>query len=332
MIQQNRMVMRRITFDLDVLRTYVTGVELGSFAKAADRLGRSTSAVSAQLKKLEEQLGTPVLRKAGRGMLPTAAGEALLGYARRLLELNDEAATAVRGVELAGSVRLGMQEDFAEHILTDVLGRFARAHPRLRIEARVARNAELLEQTAAGRLDLALAWDDASGNTGGFGGHAVGAGGFDASGVGGSAAGRGGALAIGQLPMRWIGAADAPPPPLRRRDEPLPLVVFDAPCLMRSAATKALDRAGIAWRVAFTSPSLGGVWAAVAAGLGVTVRTDIGVPARLRVLEGGGLPPLPGVGLLLHRADAAANPVTERLRDIVLQTLAQHAPAQRAAA
>ena len=162
--------MRRITFDLDVLRTYVTGVELGSFAKAADRLGRSTSAVSAQLKKLEEQLGTPVLRKAGRGMLPTAAGEALLGYARRLLELNDEAATAVRGVELAGSVRLGMQEDFAEHILTDVLGRFARAHPRLRIEARVARNAELLEQTAAGRLDLALAWDDGSGNTGGLGG------------------------------------------------------------------------------------------------------------------------------------------------------------------
>ena len=132
--------------------------------------------------------------------------------------------------------------------------------------------------------------------------------------------------------MRWIGAADAPPPPLRRRDEPLPLVVFDAPCLMRSAATKALDRAGIAWRIAFTSPSLGGVWAAVAAGLGVTVRTDIGVPSRLRVLEGGGLPPLPSVGLLLHRADAAANPVTERLRDIVLQTLAQHAPAQRAAA
>lgn len=317
--------MRRITFDLDVLRTYVTGVELGSFAKAADRLGRSTSAVSAQLKRLEEQLGTPVLRKAGRGMLPTAAGEALLGYARRLLELNDEAATAVRGVELAGSVRLGMQEDFAEHILTDVLGRFARAHPRLRIEARVARNAELLEQTAAGRLDLALAWDDGSGDTGGFS-----AGGFDASG-GGSAAGRGGAIAIGRLPMRWIGAADAPPPPLGRRDEPLPLVVFDAPCLMRSAATKALDRAGIAWRIAFTSPSLGGVWAAVAAGLGVTVRTDIGVPSRLRVLEGGGLPPLPGVGLLLHRADAAANPVTERLRDIVLQTLAQHAPAQRAA-
>ncbi|MBJ7311874.1 LysR substrate-binding domain-containing protein [Rugamonas sp. CCM 8940] len=324
--------MRRITFDLDILRTYVTGIELGSFAKAADRLGRSTSAVSAQLKKLEEQLGTPVLRKAGRGMLPTAAGEALLGYARRLLELNDEAATAVRGVELAGSVRLGMQEDFAEHILTDMLGRFARAHPRLRIEARVARSAELLEQMAAGRLDLALAWDGDGGSRfagSGFGGGNGSELGADAGAR--RAAGWRGALDIGPLPMRWIGAADLAPPTPGRRDEPLPLVVFDAPCLMRSAATNALDRAGIAWRVAFTSPSLGGVWAAVAAGLGVTVRTDIGVPAQLRVLEDCGLPPLPDVGLLLHHADAAANPVIERLRDIVLHTLAQHAPAQRAA-
>src|SRR2546422_155057 len=133
-----RMINRRISFDLDVLRTFVTGVDLGSFARAADRLGRSTSAVSAQLKKLEELLGTPVLRREGRGMAPTPAGEAMLGYARRLLELNDEAAAAVRGMELAGGVRLGMQEDFGEHVLAEVLGRFARAHPQLLIEARVA--------------------------------------------------------------------------------------------------------------------------------------------------------------------------------------------------
>ena len=87
--------MRRVNFDLDVLRTFVTGIELGSFAKAADRLGRSTSAVSAQLKKLEEQAGTPVLRKSGRGMVLTEAGETMLAYARRLLELNDEAAAAL---------------------------------------------------------------------------------------------------------------------------------------------------------------------------------------------------------------------------------------------
>ncbi len=95
MIHENGTIsMRRTIFDLDVLRTFATGMELGNFARAADRLGRSTSAVSAQLKKLEEQAGTPIFRKAGRGLALTDAGETMLAYARRLLELNDEAAAA----------------------------------------------------------------------------------------------------------------------------------------------------------------------------------------------------------------------------------------------
>ena len=141
-----------------MLRSFVAGMELGSFAKAADRLGRSTSAVSAQFKKLEEQAGAPIFRKAGRGLALTEAGETMLGYARRLIELNDEAAVAMRGVELEGWVRLGLQEDFGEAVLPDVLGRFARAHPKVRIEARVARNTELLERIDTGQLDLALVW------------------------------------------------------------------------------------------------------------------------------------------------------------------------------
>lgn len=288
--------MRRITFDLDVLRTFVTGVDMGSFARAADKLGRSTSAVSAQLKKLEDQLGMPVLKKAGRGMAITPAGEALLGYARRLLELNDEAASAVRGAELAGSVRLGIQQDFGEQMLTEVLGRFTRVHPQVRIEARVARNTELMEQLGSGHLDLALAWD------------------------GGIATPH--ALDVGRLAMRWIGPADAsrlvlPADAL----EALPLVMMDAPCVMRSAATRALDQAGIRWRIAFTSPGLSGVWAAVAAGLGVTVRTDVGLPAALRPLDDARLPLLPEIGLRLHRAEAELNPPAQRLHDIVLQAL-----------
>ncbi|MCW0461596.1 HTH-type transcriptional regulator ArgP [Xanthomonas sacchari] len=94
--------MRPITFDLDALRSFVAGVELGSFAKAAERSGRSTSAISAQLKKLEEQAGQPVLRRQGRGLALTEAGEALLGYARRLLELNDEAVVALQDTALQG--------------------------------------------------------------------------------------------------------------------------------------------------------------------------------------------------------------------------------------
>eukprot|EP01133_Synstelium_polycarpum_P023798 gene23798-28533_t len=147
---------------MDVLRTFTTGVDLGSFAKAADRLGRSTSAVSAQLKKLEQQAGTPIFQKSGRGLALTDAGETMLAYARRLLDLNDEAASAIHGIELEGWVRLGLQEDFGETLLPNILGQFARAHPKVRIEARVARNAELLERVASGRLDLALAWNNSA--------------------------------------------------------------------------------------------------------------------------------------------------------------------------
>src|ERR1700761_2364752 len=157
--------MRRITLDLDVLRSFVTGMELGSFAKAADRLGRSTSAVSAQIRKLEDQSGTAIFRKAGRGLALTEAGETMLSYARRLLDLNDEAAIAVQGMAAEGIIRVGMQEDFGEVLLPKVLGRFARAHPKVRIEARVGRKGELMEQIGKGRLDLAIAWDEGVGVT-----------------------------------------------------------------------------------------------------------------------------------------------------------------------
>ena len=226
--------MRRITFDLDVLRTFATGMELGSFAKAADRLGRSTSAVSAQLKKLEQQAETPIFIKAGRGLALTDAGETMLAYARRLLDLNDEAATAIHGTGLEGWVRLGLQEDFGETILPEVLGQFARAHPKVRIEARVARNAELIDRVTSGRLDLALAW-----SAGAVTPHCQ---------------------RVMDVPMCWVGPAREPKDWMASADEPLPLAALEAPCLLRTAATNALDRAGIPWRLAFTSPSLAGLW------------------------------------------------------------------------
>ncbi|NKL14181.1 LysR family transcriptional regulator [Rhizobium leguminosarum bv. viciae] len=289
--------MRRTIFDLEVLRTFSTGMELGNFAKAAERLGRSTSAVSAQLKKLEEQAGTPIFHKVGRGLALTDAGETMLGYARRLLELNDEAAAAVHSVELEGWVRLGLQEDFGETLLPDVLGRFARAHPKVRIEARVVRNAELLERVTSGKLDLALAWSDGT-----LTAHCE---------------------RIGEVPMRWIGPSEGPPGWQAASGEPMPLASLEAPCLLRSAATKALDEAGISWRLAFVSPSLGGLWAATAAGLGLTIRTPIGLPAKVRPVAPGtiGLPDLPTLGLVLHRAEAEPQPAAARLAELVLQSV-----------
>lgn len=289
--------MRKINFDLDAMRTFSVGMELGSFAKAADRLGRSTSAVSAQLKKLEEQAGTPLVRKCGRGLALTDAGELLLSYARRILELNDEAWMAVGGMELEGRVRLGLQEDFGEHLLSEMLGRFARSHPAVRIEAKVARNAELLSQLQAADLDLALAWHAGQGTS-----H------MDT---------------IGTYALQWIGPADRSLLRWQEKREPVPLVAFDAPCVMRTAAVQALDRAGIPWRLVFTSPSLGGVWAAVAAGLGVTVRTRFGMTAGLRVVAAHewGLPPLPPIGLALHSAEAEMTPACVRLHEIIRESI-----------
>ncbi|WP_415873157.1 LysR substrate-binding domain-containing protein [Burkholderia ubonensis] len=304
-------------FDIAALRSLVAGMDLGSFAKAADRVARSSSAVSAQIRKLEEQAGTPLFVKSGRGLALTDAGDAMLRYARRMIELNDEAAAAVRGVSLDGWVRIGLQEDFGEAILPGVLGRFARAHPKVRIEARVAHNAELLERLDANQLDLALVWGDPA--SAAF----VARTGIDSE-------------EIARVPMRWIGAAgsgaagsgaagdgDAGEPSVRMRDEPLPLVVFDRPCRFFGAATDALDRAGVPWRVAFTTPSLAGLWAAASAGLGLTVRSHYGLPASVRLLDAAplGLPELPSVPLMLLRRASSATPTVDRLARIMTQAV-----------
>jgi DNA-binding transcriptional LysR family regulator len=294
--------MSQTNFDVAALRSFVTGMDLGSFAKAADRVGRSTSAVSAQIKKLEEQVGAPLFRKAGRGLGLTDAGEVMLRYARRLVELNDEAVVAARGTDLEGWVRLGLQEDFGESLLADVLGRFARAHPKVRIEARVARNADLTERLDAGELDLALVWDDVNLSTR-------------------ARRAAGASVEVAKPALYWIGsdalqwAPDA--------GEPLPLVLFDGACMLCSLATDALDRAGIAWRVALTSPSLAGLWAAAAAGLGLTVRTAYGLPHTVHTLDPAAfrLPVLPSLGLSLLRASSAASAPVEQLATIVVEAV-----------
>lgn len=281
--------MRRPTFDLDVLRTFVTGVEFNSFATAADRLGRSTSAVSAQLKKLEAQVGTPILVKSGRGLVLTPTGESLLSHARRLLEMNDGIFQTLQESQAVGTIRFGLQEDFGEHFLSEILRRFVQMYPKVNLEVCIARNAELLAQVDSAGLDLALAWD-AAGHT------------------------SPGATRLGETPMHWIGARDMPPL-TRLTDSPLPLVMFDAPCVLRSAATQALDAANIPWRMALTSPSVAGLWAAVAAGLGVTLRTRIGLPSHLTVISD--FLPVPNLGYVLHRASQPPTPALEQLAALI---------------
>lgn len=286
--------------DMDVLRTFALGFELGSFTRAADRLGRSQSAVSSQLRKLEEQIGMPLVQKAGRGLALTTAGEHLLSYARRILDINDEAVDRIRGADIEGWVRLGLPQDFAETWLPSVLGRFARAHPKVRIEVQVDRSVPLLEKTRRGELDMALVWGD------------------------GSAAPRG--QKVGDFPVVWIGPKDWTNL-AQLGGEPLPLLFFEPPCSFRSAGIAALDNAAIAWRLAFTSPSLSGLWAAAEAGLGITLRTTVAMPPMLTTLTpaASGLPPLSPVPLALHYAQDEPGAAVMLLSNILLDTIRKQA-------
>ena len=264
------------TLDLDALRSFVTGMECGSFAQAAIRLCRSTSAVSAQLKKLEQQCGAELVMKKGRGLALTRDGEIVMGYARRMLALNDEMQSALKGEQLQEEIRIGMQEDFGESLMPGILGQFRRHHPGVRIIARVDRNRALLNAFDANDLDMVLLWQNEreprQGRT------------------------------IGQSQMVWIQHPDLDISALLAKGEPLPLVMFEHPCLMRSRAIDCLNRAGIPWRVVFVSHSLSGIWAAVQAGLGITLRTRIGMPGNLQVVRN--VLPAPGsLGITLEQKD-----------------------------
>ena len=292
--------MKHVNLDMDVLRTLVTAQHLGSFNRAADRLGRSQSAVSQQMRKLEEQVGETLFQKQGRGLALTEAGEVVLAYARRILLLNDEAIAAVRHPSTDGAIRFGLPADFAECWLPAILERFKQEYPAARIDVVVDRNRRLLEQLDQGELDLVLALNN------------------DA---------REDAEWVTALPLTWIGPA-ASAHSSWSRSEPIPLAMFEPPCFFRQGALTALDRAGLAWRIACSSPSLPALWAAVAAGLGVTLRTAVGLPAGVQVLDDqAGLPPAPqpSLNLCLHHAGRSLNASMSHLRAIVLASPPQAA-------
>lgn len=288
------------TLDLALLRTFVAIAEGGSMAEAAQRIARSQPAVSLQMKKLEETVGAPLLRRNGRRLAVTETGATLLTYAKSLLDLNDEAMSALPAAGLSGSVRLGIAQDFAEGCLTSVLARFARAHPAVVVEVSVDRNAGLMDRLARRQLDLVLSFGAESS------GHCE---------------------LLGEVPMVWIGLpgnrADA--------DRRLPLVVFELPCLFRQSGAAALDAAGIGWRVAFSSPSLSSHWSAVAAGLGLTVRTPLGLKPPLRILGAReGLPPLPAIAVSVHTAEKQPDGAVRTLQAIATEALLGEMAAVRA--
>ncbi|MBA4087406.1 MAG: LysR family transcriptional regulator [Novosphingobium sp.] len=250
--------------DIDLLRCFVTIADTGSFTRAGERLGRTQSAISLQLKRLEEQVGRALFLRSPRHLSITPEGERLIGPARQILRLNDATLAQMFEPDIAGSVRIGVPEDFATAHLPSVLAAFTEAHPLVELEVTCDLTLNLLERFHAGNFDLVLVKRQPT--------QAVQDG-----------------VRVWREPLVWVARDRQSAADFAR----VPLVVSPEPCVYRKRATEALDAMGREWRVAYTSTSLAGSLSAVRAGLGITVLPLEMVPAGLATAgDDAGLPPL----------------------------------------
>jgi DNA-binding transcriptional LysR family regulator len=278
--------------DLTLLRSFVAVIEGGSVLTAAARVGRSQSAVSMQIQRLEQEVGRPLFCRDGRTLRPNPAGEELLLHARRLLRLSDEALASLRRPEDAGLIRFGVPEDYAAYLLLPLLSRFAQEYPLAEIELTCEPSAGLLERLESGRIDLAF---------------------------------------VTRYPHqpfavlrreRFVWAA--------RQDhqiwlrDPLPVALFEAGDIARRYAIEALQRANRPYRIVCSSRSLHGLIAVAQAGLAVVGLTESSMPPDLVPLaEADGLPQVPMFDLSLVMGRAEPQRMSMLLHDFLSRELGQ---------
>src|SRR3569623_2625194 len=271
--------------DLELLRSFVSVVDAGGFTRAGERVHRTQSTVSQQIKRLEEDVGQILLHRDGKDVRPTEAGERLLSYARRLLTLAEEARAVLREPDGEGAIRLGVPEDFAAYRLAKLLGAFSRSHPGLRLDVRADQSTYLKRDLERGDLDLAL---------------------FK------RAAGEKGAIAVWPERVHWITSKSHP---IDADVSSVPLIGFPLGCLYRTGAIHALESAGRAWHMSYPSSSLAGIPAAVAAGMGLSILSEMSIQADHRVLTAkDGFAPINRTEVALMAAPNASS-ATLRLAD-----------------
>jgi DNA-binding transcriptional LysR family regulator len=282
--------MQTTLLDPDLLKVFVIVAERGGFTRAAVALNRTQSAVSMQIKRLEEGVGAPLFQRDGRRVRLSSAGEALLGYARRMLALNEEAVGAVRQREVAGSVRFGCIDDYAARVLPAILAKFWTEHPGVLVELETGLTSHLLERIETD-FDLVLGMQPA---------------------------GLGRGRTICRDSAVWAASAEHDV----HRLDPLPLALYREGCLFRRWATTALDGAGRRWRCAYVSPSLATVEAAVESGLAVSVFKRSTVSPRLRRLGArDGFPRLPDIEITLNVPTRAVSRQSEALAEHLTRSL-----------
>jgi DNA-binding transcriptional LysR family regulator len=279
--------------DPDLLRVFAFIADEGSFTRAAERVGRTQSAVSMQIQRLEVQLGQKLLmRSKGGSVQVTPHGQYLLERARDLLALNDEIWAAFRKPQVHGRVRLGTPDDYALRYLPQVLKRFADSHPAVEVEVQCLPSSELVPRIKGGELDLSLISE-------------------------GHEPLNWPAVELWRGPLRWITSERHTP----HRLDPLPVALAHDKCSWREAATRALDMTGRRYRIAYSSATQIGTHAPVMAGLAVTVSTISWLPEGLRVMRPDeNMPVLPDFGILMLKSRTARQPVTDILATHIAET------------
>ena len=272
-----------MNIDIITIQSFISIAETGSITKAAEKVGRTQSAISQQMLKLENLLGKNLLLR-DKTIKLTAEGEMFLSYARQFFSLHCDMIDRFKNPELEGEVRFGLPENFASVFLTDILIEFSRIHPRILLKIECDLTLNLFDRFKQKEFDLVLVKmnrpeDFPNG------------------------------VDVLSEPLKWVGSSK-----IITNNKPLPLVLAPQPCVYRASAIKALEDAGRSWRLVFSSPSYAGTIAAVKAGMGITVMPHTMIPKELEVLDPLELPKLEDTHVSLlkyHKNNEALNSLEE---------------------
>lgn len=282
-----------VRLDSELLRTFLAVAESGNFTRAAETVGRTQSAISMQIKRLEEVVGDILFERGARGVSLTERGADLVGNARRIVSLLDETASLMRAAPLGGPVRIGLPEEYGQPVLSRALGAFAKRHSQVEVTVRFGYSVSQLAALAAGELDLAVVfeWQKPSG-----------------------------AEVLMHDPTVWVTSNHHH----RHLERPLPVAVYSREGWSREYVLGSLERRGIDYRFAYTSDTTNGLALAVTAGLAVAPISRSNIPTDCRELtEADGFGQIDTTRVVLHRNPRARTEAVDVMADAIREAFHQ---------
>jgi len=286
--------------DVDQLRTFIAIAETGSFTRAAEVVHKTQSAVSMQMKRLEERIARPIFARDGRASKLTEDGQRLLDYARRIVNLNVETIAAFSDAALSGRVRLGVPDDYADRYLPEIMARFSRGYPAVELTVICEPSVDLLERIDANEIDLAIVTNCESKRA---------------------------AETFRRERLLWVTSNRH----ATHTEERVPLALGRPTCSWRRSAIERMESVGRPFRVLYSSSNAGAVAAAVLAGLAVSVLPESGLRPGMRVLTAGdGFPELPGCRIGLVRNSHESSALADALAEHIVSSLDNLSEAQAA--